>query len=184
MSPIMPNWIVVCPRCKRSVKYGEIKSATRHHRGSTRDKPLIQPPGVTANCPHCKRSSTFKSCDLTYSYAWSTRRTPDAGEAKILSKGGCMLDIAEQFAHVLLFECPQCGRPLASACASTKKNLEDADAHWFNPHCHCGWTGDVIGVTAQRHWVESWEGNAPIGESVPGSCDGEPLYLSSQSAKV
>jgi len=95
-----------------------------------------------------------------------------------------MLDIAEQFAHVLLFDCPQCGRPLASACASTKKNLEDADAHWFNPHCHCGWTGDVIGIIALRHWVEPWKIKAPIGSAVPGSCDGEPLYLSSQTANV
>jgi predicted RNA-binding Zn-ribbon protein involved in translation (DUF1610 family) len=62
----------------------------------------------------------------------------------------------DAFAHVLLFACPQCGSPLASACASTRKNLEVADAHWFNPHCHCGWTGPVIGVHALRHWVEPW----------------------------
>lgn len=79
--------------------------------------------------------------------------------------------VAEQFAHVLLFGCPQCGRPLASACASTKESLEGADAHWFNPHCHCGWTGDVVGVTAVKHWVAPWERTAPIGSDVPGSCD-------------
>jgi hypothetical protein len=56
--------------------------------------------------------------------------------------------ISEQFAHVLLFSCPNCDSPLASACASTRKNLEPAEAHWFNPHCHCGWTGDVMGVNA------------------------------------
>ena len=78
---------------------------------------------------------------------------------------------AEQFAHVLLFSCPMCGRPLASACADQELNLEQADAHWFNPHCHCGWTGDVIGVTAVRHWVEPWHG-API-ERGSGSCDSE-----------
>jgi hypothetical protein len=83
--------------------------------------------------------------------------------------------LAEQVAHVLLFACPQCDRPLASACASTKQNLEDADAHWFNPHCHCGWTGEVIGLKAVRHWVEPWQGNAPLGTGVPGSCEGEPL---------
>jgi hypothetical protein len=88
----------------------------------------------------------------------------------------------EQFAHVLLFACPQCDRPLASACASTKQNLEDADAHWFNPHCHCGWTGDVIGLTAVRHWVNPWGSNTPLGT---GSCEGEPLYLAKQQkAKV
>jgi hypothetical protein len=86
-----------------------------------------------------------------------------------------MLTAAVQFAHVLLFRCPECQRPLASACASTEENLENADAHWFNPHCHCGWTGDVIGVTALKHWVEPWKSEAPIGSGVPGSCDGEAL---------
>jgi len=80
---------------------------------------------------------------------------------------------AEQFAHVLLFSCPACGRPLASACASGAFNLEEADAHWFNPHCHCGWTGDVIGVAAHKHWVEPWNGEAPIGKNEVGSCEGE-----------
>jgi len=36
---------------------------------------------------------------------------------------------AEQYAHVLLFACPHCGRPLASACFNAKTSLEDADAH-------------------------------------------------------
>jgi predicted RNA-binding Zn-ribbon protein involved in translation (DUF1610 family) len=81
----------------------------------------------------------------------------------------------DAFAHVLLFACPQCGSPLASACASTRKNLEVADAHWFNPHCHCGWTGPVIGVHALRHWVETWRIPVHTGPDVAGSCDGEPL---------
>ena len=80
-----------------------------------------------------------------------------------------------QFAHVLLFACPECGRPLASACFNTKQSLEDADAHWFNPHCPCGWTGDVAGVTAIKHWVEPWRVKLPAGIEVPGSCDGPPL---------
>jgi hypothetical protein len=42
----------------------------------------------------------------------------------------------KEFAHVFLFRCPECGRPLASACASTQSNLELADAYLFNPHCH------------------------------------------------
>jgi len=83
--------------------------------------------------------------------------------------------VVQQFVHVLLFGCPSCARPLASACVSMEKNLENADAHWFNPHCHCGWTGDVIGITAMKHWVEPWEAKAPIGSGVPGSCDGETL---------
>lgn len=80
--------------------------------------------------------------------------------------------ISEQFAHVLLFSCPNCDSPLASACVSTRKNLEPAEAHWFSPHCHCGWTGDVMGVNAVKHWVEPWE-EAP--RNAATSCDGAPL---------
>jgi hypothetical protein len=81
----------------------------------------------------------------------------------------------EGFAHVMLFACPQCQRPLASACASSKKNLEEADAHFFNPHCHCGWTGPVAGMEAVKHWVHSWRGfEAQVGAAGPadGTCDG------------
>jgi hypothetical protein len=78
------------------------------------------------------------------------------------------MKVTDQFAHVLLFSCPQCGRPLASACANQALNLEGADAHWFTPRCHCGWSGEVIGVTAVRHWVEPWSGKAPNEET--GSC--------------
>jgi hypothetical protein len=80
-----------------------------------------------------------------------------------------------QYAHVLLFACPLCGRPLASACFNTKLSLEDADAHWFTPHCHCGWTGDVSGVSAVKHWVAPWHSNLPIGNDVAGSCDDAQL---------
>jgi predicted RNA-binding Zn-ribbon protein involved in translation (DUF1610 family) len=86
-----------------------------------------------------------------------------------------MQNVTYSYAHVLLFACPQCGTPLASACASTRKNLEVADAHWFKPHCPCGWTGPVIGVQAVKHWIEDW--TIPV-NSAPGassSCDGEPL---------
>ena len=80
--------------------------------------------------------------------------------------------MTDQFAHVPLFSCPQCGTPLATACASHKRNLDQAEARWFNPHCHCGWTGDVIGVTAIKHWVEEWK--QPV-SSEAGSCDGDPI---------
>jgi 8-oxo-dGTP diphosphatase len=80
--------------------------------------------------------------------------------------------MAEHYAHVLLFSCPQCGGPLASACASTKRNLEQAEAHWFTPRCHCGWTGDTLGVIAVQHWVEPWA-EPPRVEAT--KCDGEPL---------
>jgi hypothetical protein len=75
----------------------------------------------------------------------------------------------ETFAHVLLFACPECARPLAFARASSKQNLEDAEAHWFNPHCHCGWRGEVMGIEAVQHWVQAWERGIPAGENVPRS---------------
>jgi len=62
---------------------------------------------------------------------------------------------------------------LASACASIAGNLEIADAHWFQPHCHCGWTGDIIGMTAIKHWVEPWS-EGPGSNEPAGSCDDGP----------
>jgi hypothetical protein len=76
-----------------------------------------------------------------------------------------------RFAHVLLFGCPLCGRPLASACFNTKQSLEEADAHWFNPHCVCGWTGDVTGMLAVRHWVEPWTREVQRENELPGACE-------------
>jgi hypothetical protein len=83
----------------------------------------------------------------------------------------------ENFAHILLFACPQCARPLASACASSKHNLEEADAHFFNPHCPCGWTGAVAGMEAVKHFVEPWRAFTPevgAARKNDGTCDGRP----------
>jgi hypothetical protein len=77
----------------------------------------------------------------------------------------------EQYAHVLLFACPQCDRPLAATCVSAKKNLEIAEAKWFTNHCHCGWAGDIAGVTAIRHWVLPWRGKAIVAGD-PADCSG------------
>ena len=76
------------------------------------------------------------------------------------------------FAHILLFACPQCGIPLASACAGVERNLETADAHWFDPHCPCGWTGSVIGLQAVKHWVEEWRVPVKLRADGAGSCEG------------
>jgi hypothetical protein len=79
---------------------------------------------------------------------------------------------AQEFAHVFLFRCQACGRPLASACASTQSNLEMADAHLFNPHCFCGWTGDMLGMISVKHWVEPWESPTTVAKE-SDSCDGK-----------
>jgi hypothetical protein len=80
-----------------------------------------------------------------------------------------------QYAHVLLFACPHCGRPLSAACVSVKSNLEGAQAEFFAPHCPCGWIGEVPGATALRHWVEPWDYAVPVAPGDAGSCDPNPL---------
>ena len=82
-----------------------------------------------------------------------------------------METVTSSFAHVLLFACPKCGIPLASACASKGKNLEAADARYFDPHCHCGWTGSVIGVEAIKRWVEPWNIPFDLEAGPAGSCE-------------
>jgi hypothetical protein len=86
------------------------------------------------------------------------------------------LSIQSQFAHVLLFACPRCQRPLASACAGTKKSLEAADAQFYNPRCHCGWTGPVAGIEAAKHWVQPWRpilATAGVARREDGMCEKE-----------
>jgi len=63
----------------------------------------------------------------------------------------------EIYAHFFLFRCETCGGFLASVCSSSQRNLEPADAHIFNLHCHCGWMGELAGISALRHWVEMGE---------------------------
>jgi hypothetical protein len=87
---------------------------------------------------------------------------------------GDIMSEQEQYAHVLLFACPHCERPLAAVCVSAKRSLEVAEAKWFTSHCHCGWTGDVAGVTAIKHWVEPWVGKI-VASDDPSSCSGEPV---------
>lgn len=78
----------------------------------------------------------------------------------------------QEFAHVFLFRCEACGRPLAAACASTQSNLEMADAHLFNPHCFCGWTGTMAGMVSVKHYVEPWESPSLVSKE-SDSCDGK-----------
>lgn len=60
----------------------------------------------------------------------------------------------EQFVHVLLFECPKCGKPLSSAVATSERNLENTDGHLFTLRCECGWAGSQMGLSAKKHWVD------------------------------
>ena len=63
----------------------------------------------------------------------------------------------EIYAHFFLFRCEMCGDYLASVCSSSQSNLEPADAHIFNLQCHCGWSGELAGFAALRHWVDLGE---------------------------
>jgi hypothetical protein len=60
------------------------------------------------------------------------------------------------FVHVLLFECPNCARPMSTHKLNEHQSLEEADASAFPMNCQCGWAGELIGLRAQRHWVEPW----------------------------
>ena len=61
----------------------------------------------------------------------------------------------EIYAHFFLFMCQMCGGYLALVCSSSQINLEPADNHIFDVHCHCGWAGELVGFAALRHWVEA-----------------------------
>jgi predicted RNA-binding Zn-ribbon protein involved in translation (DUF1610 family) len=63
---------------------------------------------------------------------------------------------AEPFVHVLLFQCPVCGKPTSSAVLRNERNPEETDAHSYDLRCDCGWIGTQLGLQAKRHWVEVW----------------------------
>jgi hypothetical protein len=76
-----------------------------------------------------------------------------------------------QFAHVFLFACPICYRPIVTVCNSGSRSLEVADSHEFHSVCYCGWNGTLLGVQALKHWLEPWTDKAPVGVRVQGSCE-------------
>jgi len=67
-------------------------------------------------------------------------------------------NITEHFAHVLLFACPQCERPLASACASTKQKLgrsgralfQSSLPLWMDRVGHRNRSGQALGAAVAR----------------------------------
>jgi hypothetical protein len=61
-----------------------------------------------------------------------------------------------RFVHVLLLQCPACEDAIAVTDATPEANLEEIDARTFDSRCPCGWTGQVVGIQARRHWVEPW----------------------------
>lgn len=67
-----------------------------------------------------------------------------------------MDNTAKRFVHVLLFECPRCGGPIATTKTTDERNLEEVDEGSFACQCFCGWNGTIGGLKARKHWVEPW----------------------------
>jgi hypothetical protein len=70
------------------------------------------------------------------------------------------------FVHVFLFQCENCGAPVATANGSGARNLEQMDARYFAITCEsCGWSGKSLGTGAKRHWVDYWDSQDGSGGS-------------------
>jgi hypothetical protein len=63
----------------------------------------------------------------------------------------------KQFAHVVLFYCPRCRGPIASAFSSSNENLENLADGEFGAVCRCGWIGNGLDLTAVNQSVQPWE---------------------------
>ena len=55
---------------------------------------------------------------------------------------------AEQFVHVMLFECPDCTLAISFALTTDKRNFEDVDRDSYTLQCSCGWLGSSLGALA------------------------------------
>jgi hypothetical protein len=67
------------------------------------------------------------------------------------------------FVHMLLFECPGCGSPVATTLNSERRSLEETDKRGMTLRCgSCDQAGRFLGLAAKRHFVVEWEpGNGP-----------------------
>jgi len=61
------------------------------------------------------------------------------------------------YVHVLLFRCKRCNAPLAVPVMSEAGNLEKIDGSNHDVKCSCGWSANLLGIEATRHWVSPWE---------------------------
>lgn len=68
-----------------------------------------------------------------------------------------MISARKQFAHVVLFHCPRCRGPIASAFSSSNENLENQAEGEFGAVCRCGWIGNGLDLTAVNQSVQPWE---------------------------
>jgi hypothetical protein len=63
----------------------------------------------------------------------------------------------KRFAHVILFQCPQCRGPLASAFSSSNEDMENLDGGQFSAVCRCGWIGSGSDLSPVKQSVQPWE---------------------------
>jgi hypothetical protein len=68
-----------------------------------------------------------------------------------------MLAERKQYAHVVLFTCPRCRGPIASAFASSNESLESLGEGEFGAVCRCGWIGNGLDLTAVNQSIQPWE---------------------------
>lgn len=68
-----------------------------------------------------------------------------------------MMAARKQFAHVVLFYCPRCRGPIASAFSSPNENLENLTEGEFGAVCRCGWIGNGLDLTAVNQSIQPWE---------------------------
>lgn len=65
--------------------------------------------------------------------------------------------MAIQFAHLLLFVCPNCQFPIIVSCLSYDRSLEDIDSEHFAASCGaCRHSFNIPGAAAKKHYVEDW----------------------------
>jgi hypothetical protein len=68
-----------------------------------------------------------------------------------------VLTAPEQFARVILFQCPQCRGPLASAFSCSNADMQALDGGQFSAVCRCGWMGNGLGLSAVVESLQPWE---------------------------
>jgi hypothetical protein len=67
-----------------------------------------------------------------------------------------MKSSATPFIHILVFQCPECERPVVEWLLSSLRNPESIDAATLDLKCSCGWSAAWLGARARRHLVLGW----------------------------
>ena len=60
----------------------------------------------------------------------------------------------QQFAHVLRFNCPSCGKSMTAVRVSEHMSREMIAPLMFQQTCDCGWSGQLAGLVATHHSIQ------------------------------